>query len=285
MPLRLPSNPPAVRNLLNSALRRLEAQYDAKVMPRTPDHCLTCGGKKSFRWKDPNTGEVIDWECNCIEQYQLRLFLLNAGIEKQYQDLSLMDAHALEPDALALLADYFEYADAYVNQGLGLLLYGESGTGKTLISTLLLKHLLKKGYDGYFTPFSKMINSSVDGWYDQQERQWYIKRVVNAGVLVIDDIGHEPKARRETVLPIFNETLRARIAGARPTFITTNLSLSDLESYYRLGHLEKETYDFLSILRGCSIFLGFKGESYRNREGEEKRQNAREGLRRPAVME
>lgn len=285
MPLQLSPNPPAVRNLLNEALRRLEAEYDPKVMPRTPDKCLTCGGKKTFRWKHPDTGEVVDWECNCVEQYQLRLYLLNAGIEKQYQNLSLMDAHALEAGALALLGDYFEYADAYVNQGLGLVLYGESGTGKTLISTLLLKHLLRKGHDGYFTPFSKMINSSVDGWYNQEHRQWYIKRIVNAGILVIDDIGHEPAARRATVLPIFNETIRTRMAGSRPTFITTNLSLNDLESYYRLDHLEKETYDFLSILKGCSIFLGFTGESYRNREGEEKRQNAREGLRRPAVME
>lgn len=274
--LTLSPNPPAIRNLLNADLDRLESLYGPKVLPRGPRGCPTCKGTGHFRWKTIG-GEPAEWQCNCSEQYQLHLFLLNAGIDLRYQRLSWADIEGVEPEALAMVVDYIDHDRAYVNQGLGLVLHGVNGTGKTLLATLLLKRLLKKSYDGYFTTFQTLISNFTEGWYNQDQRKWFAKRIYNAGLLVIDDIGHEDRRRLETVVPMLDEMVRARVAGARPTFLTTNLSLKDVKDLY--------LNNVMSLLMGSSIMHEFTGDDYRSREAEETRKMARDGLCRPIVLE
>src|SRR5215469_1418460 len=92
---KLDPNPPTIRNLLNEDLFRLERQYNAKDLPRDPWKCRTCGGKKTFMWYN-DEGNVAEHECDCLAQYQLRLTLLNAGIDWAYQGLSLRDIEHME---------------------------------------------------------------------------------------------------------------------------------------------------------------------------------------------
>lgn len=207
----------------------------------TPDNCVTCRGQKTFRWRD-EAGEVAEYQCACKDQWAIFITLLHCGIEKAYQQLRWADVQA-EPEAVAKVQHYMAHASSYVNAGCGLIFHGEMGTGKTMLSTLLLKNLVGKGYDGYFTNFGEMVSRFTEGYHDIEHRAWFRRRIENAKVLVIDEIGRETMQKRQeggelksfatsVVGSTFDMVLRHRVAAALPTVITTNRDLRELTESY-----------------------------------------------------
>lgn len=261
--------PSAVRTLSTVDTERLRKKYPDLQM--SLQDCPTCKGKRKYR-------SSLDRyeECNCEGQFKLHRFLLNAGIDLNYQRLSWTDCTAVQKEALAQVMEYEEYVDGYVNAGIGLLLYGDKGAGKTLLITLLMKMLLSKGFDAYFITFQELIDVYTQTWRDSEEKAWFEKRVRNAGILGIDDIGRENKGRIEIVESMFDHIIRARVGAARPTLITTNRSMEDFLSFYRSN--------VMSLLGESSIKIHVTGEDYRPRHKEAKLADARAGINRPIVL-
>lgn len=280
--MKLPPNPPAIRTLRDEELTRLKGLYPD--LPHSLKGCKTCRGTGTFQWKDPSyeTGpglppwRAIEWECNCVEQFVLHRYLLNAGVELSYQRLSWVDAAGAEQGAQDVVLEYVDHADQYAGMGLGLMLHGRRGTGKTMLTTLLLKMLLAKGLDAYFVTFQDLIDIYVSGWRNETERAWFDRRIRNAGVLGIDDVGRENKARVEMVESMFDHVIRPRVAAARPTIITTNKSLDELRSLYR-GNV-------MSLLTESCIEYEFSGEDYRETAKVNRIAEARGGLTRPLTL-
>ena len=276
-PVELAPLPSTIRLLRNDEMERLRKRHPR--LPASPKHCPTCGGSGTFRWwvgSGPDR-EVAEYRCNCPEQWALHLYLLNANIGDVYQRLSWDDL-AAEPGAVEKVTDYLKNARAFVRSGIGLMMHGEKGTGKTMLTTLTLKHLLGMGYDGYFTTFSEMIDTYTGGWNDAEEKAWFHKRIKNTQILAMDDVGREYQGRKQTGLPesTFEEVLRHRTSAASPTIITTNLSLSRVQEGYG-GNI-------MSLLRERSTTYEFTGEDFRERQHDRVLEEARMGLTRPVVL-
>jgi DNA replication protein DnaC len=237
--------------------------------------CLTCGGRGFYRGYDDGN-QIVEKSCDCVTQFKLHRQLLNAGISLQYQRLGWMDCHAVEDGAMTVVMDYFQHAEGYVRAGIGLLLHGEKGTGKTLLVSLLLKRLLSDGYDVQMITFQELIDVYTQSWRDPEEKLWFDKRVRNAGVLGIDDIGREHKGRMEIVESMFDHIIRARIAAARPTLITTNQSRDKFLTFYQSN--------IMSLLDEGSIKYCFTGDDYRPSLLERRTNEARAGISRPIVL-
>lgn len=274
--------PAGVSLLGTSDLDRLRVLFPKvippKGMPMRPQDCPTCLGKREFMWwADQERKEIVTYECNCIEQWVLHIYFLNANIGKAYQTLSWVDVEA-EPGAVEKVKEYREMADSYIQAGCGLILYGEMGTGKTMLATLLLKKLLATGHQGYSIMFADMIKRLTSGWYDQDEKAWFQRRIENAGVLVVDDIGREYQGMRQSGLPesMFDNVLRHRVASALPTIITTNLDMTKLNEAYG-GNI-------LSLLRERSVTYRFTGEDFRDRQRHRLDEETSLGLTRPIVV-
>lgn len=271
--------PETIRLLTNPELERLRTRYPR--LPESPERCVTCEGTGSFRWYGAKVGEgpppVVTYECSCTDQWVLHTYLLNANIGDAYQRLSWGDV-ATEQGALDKVADYLEHASSYVRAGVGLILYGGVGTGKTMLATLVLKQLLAQGYDGYFTTFSEMIDTYTGGWNDPEERAWFHRRIKNAEVLVLDDIGREYQGRTKSGLPesTFDEVLRHRVAAATPTIITTNLDLTKLQEGYG-GNV-------MSLLHERSSTYRFTGEDFRDNARTRLVDEVAAGLTRPVTL-
>jgi DNA replication protein DnaC len=152
--------------------------------------------------------------------------------------------------------EYVENREAYIGRGLGLVLTGSRGTGKTLLANLLVKDLISHGVTCYATTFSDMIESFAEGWRDREVSRWFSQRVRNAQVLLIDDLGRERNKGPESVGDnMLESTIRYRVANNLPTLITTNLTEADVGTGYG-GHT-------MSLLSEKAIFLPVPGADAR----------------------
>lgn len=293
----LPPLPSGVRSLSNEEVDRLEALYPD--LPR-PSQCITCDGAKAFKWwhcEDDGARTIALYDCPCLDQRKLHRFLLNSGIGLTYQRLGWDDL-VVENSAIDWVkGDYLANCDAYVKNGVGIILRGDRGTGKTLLGTLLLRSLLARGHDGYFTTFGEMVSMFMSTFRDRDEQQWFHRRVRNAGVLVLDDPGRERKQRRwvgseaadtlgiksgqhefssATTEALFEEVLRARVASSRPTIIMTNLSIEDMTTLYG-EHL-------VSLLRERAVVQRCEGDDFRDHARMRIDEEVRSGLQRPVMI-
>jgi DNA replication protein DnaC len=262
----------AIRTLSDEETDRLKKRYSDLQM--SLNSCRTCRGSKKYRAYDGDT--VAEFECDCVTQFKLHRLLLHSGIELNYQRLSWTDCVGVNDDVLKEVLDYAQNANVYVNAGMGLLLHGDRGTGKTLLITLLLKMLLGNGFDVHFVTFQELIDMYTQTWRDPGEKAWFDRRLRNAGVLAIDDIGREYKGRLELVESMFDHIIRARVGSARPTLLTTNKTLEELRALYQSN--------VMSLLEESTIKLYFSGEDYRPKLNGRRVEEVRQGIVRPIVL-
>lgn len=239
MSKQLPRLPDTVRTLRDDESKHLLLQFPG--LPKSLKDCPTCQGMKEFRWYDyPHSDkrEIVTYECSCADQIRLNKFFLHAGLGHSYQVLSWADVDNNvmldNAEAMLALAEYWQNSMYYVARGFGLMLHGGYGTGKTMLSSLLLKRLLThgRGLDGYFTTFTDLLDRDEIGWSDKDAAQWFNRRITNAEVLVIDDIGKEHSARKGLSSSLLDNMLRTRVQHDRPTIFTTNLTMDEFRKTY-----------------------------------------------------
>lgn len=265
----------------------LWARYGRNCIP-PPERCITCGGTGTFKWYVRPTTEVAEFKCNCEDQHRLATQLLLAGIGFRYQKL---DWHDLVVEIPPAIHTYLADAKLIVPTGQGLMLYGPPGTGKSLLVTLLLKGLIAKGHQGFFTTYADILTDLTLNKFDEERHERFEQRVKLVGVLVIDDIGQEQKQRvylRNTEATgtvdihttqaeeAVQRVLRARVGNQLPTFITTNLDIEDFKTKYGRN--------VASLLDEQVTVVKLGGEDWRRRSGDRATEEARAGLKRPVVL-
>lgn len=243
---------------------------------RAASPCITCGGKKIFLHLNVR-GEVGEYECPCREQWMLYMHLLNSGLDVGHQRMSWDDIDAQVPgDVLDAVINYVEKADSYVRAGVGLILRGDHGTGKTLLATLLLKKLIQRGHDGYFVSAHDLVETYTGGWKKDAEKRLF-NRYLSASFLVIDEVGREGKGRQNITDTLFDHLVRRRVAGDKPTIITTNMSMEELRTGYG-GSV-------MSLLAEHNTSIEVAGGDYRPRRNVRLQAEIEKGAVRPLVLE
>jgi len=119
---------------------------------------------------------------------------------------------------------YVENFSELRKNGKGLLLYGNTGTGKTYAACEIANALIDKGYPVLVTNFARILNT-LQGTFEKQE---YIDGFNNFQLLVIDDLGIE----RDTAYAkeqVFN-IIDSRYRSGLPMIITTNLTMEKIKN-------------------------------------------------------
>lgn len=119
---------------------------------------------------------------------------------------------------------YVENFSELRKNGKGLLLYGNTGTGKTYTACEIANALIDKGYPVLVTNFARILNT-LQGTFEKQE---YIDGFNNFQLLVIDDLGIE----RDTAFAkeqVFN-IIDSRYRSGLPMIITTNLTMEKIKN-------------------------------------------------------
>lgn len=235
--------------LSDADLKRLEDQYPELKSGK----CPTCASNKSYRWK----GE--QHPCVCEQQKRLYVRYLNAGIGDTYQRLSWTDVQF--DVAGSPLAGYLDNAEDYVRAGMGLLIHGPVGTGKTLLGNLVIKELVKLGYDCFGTTFASTVEAFTAGWGNNKaEKEWFARKFMHSQVLLLDDLGKEFRSDSGLSPTTFDHIIRTRVQSARPTILTTNMTAAELKNGYGAA--------VLSMLVEQSVEIELSGEDYRPKRKE-----------------
>jgi DNA replication protein DnaC len=272
--LALTSNPDVVMPLSTGDYQRLEETYSG-LWSDPSKTCLTCEKKNEFRTM--REGREVLMRCECVEQWMLHLWMLNAGLGLAYQRLGWHHIDGIAQATRDKIIEYLDHSMELTDIGHALTLWGPPGTGKTLLLTLVQRMLMGFGFDTYFCLFNQLINLHTAGWRSDDSRRWFERRVMNAGHLFIDDMGKENAGRGgEMIGSLVDELLRHRIQHGRTTFVSTNVKPEDLEDRYYTGTL--------GLFTEVNAIIEVQGENYRDVRRQQLADQAKKGLRFPVVI-
>ena len=146
----------------------------------------------------------------------------------------------------------------------GLNLCGLQGNGKSTMAKAILRMIRDLNYSGhfkfmgeYFTVDTRSIKATDICTLHKAEDYQSIRNLKQTSILVIDDLGEEPKEVLVYGTPIYpvREVLESRYDSLKFTILTSNLSPKDLPEHYGWRVVDRFKEMFHQV--------PFKGNSYR----------------------
>jgi len=258
--------------------------------------CGLCRTRKEadVPWPDLRTGKVrlrrVGTLCECrrreAELLEKRVERVNfeadlkrlreTGLSsREYLRYTFADDDLRNREHSNLCRKYVELWERHKANNTGLLLYGDTGTGKSFLAGCIANALLQHLVPVTVMSFPQLLPVLYDGG---ELARRAINRVSACDLLVIDDLGVE--SGTETALQHVFRVVDARALAGKPLIVTTNLSLERLKAPVDLAH--KRIYD--RILGLCPIRIRVSGPSRREAEAEAKRAEAVELMRAKSLV-
>ena len=184
-------------------------------------------------------GEAPSRFCECFEK-NLRMKQFEdgsmAGVREQNFDTFDPNYIPEEGGQRALLLNVRDrceqYADKFPNlRILNLVLSGASGLGKTFLLNCIYERVVSRGHSALrvsaYRMFEAMRRQHLSNSADEQTFQ----QLIDAPLLLIDDLGSEPMMRNITVEYLFT-LLNERLAAKRHTVVATNMTRDQVMAHY-----------------------------------------------------
>lgn len=160
--------------------------------------------------------------------------------------------------------NYVKSWDKMKAENIGLLFWGDVGTGKTYLAACIANALIEQEASVVMLNFSHILNAGFE------TRNELIEAISRCALLIIDDFGSERES--EYGLETIHSVLDARYSCGKPMIVTTNLSLQMIHNPTDVMH--KKIYD---RLENC-VPVQFTGESFRKGIGNQKMEKFRQIL-------
>ena len=147
-----------------------------------------------------------------------------------------------------------EYAESFDINSQNILMYGETGLGKTHLSLAIAGEVIEKGFHVIYNSAQNIFNELQRERFGKGETDGqYEAMLLECDLLVIDDLGAE-FSTSFTDAALYN-IINTRINTSLPTVISTNLNLKALEERY--------SRRISSRLIGEYVLQGFVGADVR----------------------
>ena len=149
---------------------------------------------------------------------------------------------------------YVEHWPEAFKKNIGLLLFGDVGTGKSFLARCIANALLDQDVPVLMTNFPTIL-SRLCGTFGE-DRTDFLDSLGDYDLLIIDDLGAERNT--EYALEQMFSIIDSRYRSNKPLIVTTNLKLDELKHPPDLAHAR--IYD--RILECCAPIL-FAGKNFR----------------------
>ncbi len=123
-----------------------------------------------------------------------------------------------------------EYALNFDKDGGNLLLLGGAGLGKTHLSLAIANEVLKNSHSVIYMSVQNLINKLSAETFSYSGSTEVSDSVLDCDLLIIDDLGSEMSTSFSQA-SIYN-IINTRIMRSKPTVISTNLTLDEIERQY-----------------------------------------------------
>jgi DNA replication protein DnaC len=175
-------------------------------------------------------------------------FASRCRIPPRYEECSLSNFEVGANSLRSALEKALRYCDGYpylgtTDEGLGLLLSGDNGVGKTHLAVGVLRELVvERGASGQFWDFHELIRE-IKNSYNHDTRTTEVQvlePVVQTDVLLLDDLG----AWRMTdwMIDTLFYVLNSRYLAKRATIVTTNFQDVDRQTSLRADHMQRKEF-------------------------------------------
>lgn len=255
-----------------SAAVREEGDYERNGLL----YCGKCNTPKECRIDLGGALRIVGCACDCKnklyeekrerdrqEEERLKIDSLRlTGIA----DKGLRNCRFENADSSALIEKCKRYAERWDDvrsENMGMLLWGDTGGGKTYAAACVANAVIDKGHPAMITSFPRILAAGFD------EREELLQKIRKFSLLVLDDLGaeRETEAALETVYAVIDE----RYKSGKPLIVTTNLHLKEIQEPKDVAH--RRIYD--RVLEMCTPVLVQKA-AYRTSKASHKMRMAKE---------
>ncbi len=190
--------------------------------------CPDCNGTG---WKIVEREEVSGAvRCECVKAQRAASLESEAGIPPLYRNASFdnfslpRDNPVEFPAMQRIFLEVRGYTRTFpAGKEPGLLLMGDTGTGKTHLAVAALRALIAKGHEGLFFDYQHLLDSIRAGYNptsDAADREAY-RKAMEAEILLIDDLGNN--RAKDWIEDTVTSILTWRCNHHKATIVTTNL--------------------------------------------------------------
>ena len=156
---------------------------------------------------------------------------MGTGIPKRFRGVGFdrKPIADMDPALVRQIRAYVNGLDRNLDQGKGLWLFGDVGTGKTSLAMLISKHALEAGRSAAIYSMPRLLAEIKETFGDGSSRSYMqlFERLCSVDLLQIDDLGAE--MRTEWVLEQLYSIVNERWQNERSIIVTSNLgALEDL---------------------------------------------------------
>jgi DNA replication protein DnaC len=272
-----------MNGILNSIAAAADKANPMKAGDYERDGVLICGKCNTPKqvivpWPDGTTHKV-GCLCACAsaeieaerqrEKAEAEQRRINALRVNGIQDTDLRGCTFDNSKPLPMIEKAKRYVDKWPQmraENIGLLMWGDTGNGKTYTAACIANALIDKRVPVLVTSFGKIL-TAVTGMF-ADERVKYIESLQEFPLLVLDDLGTERQSSfaLETVYTVIDNRYKAKL----PIIVTTNIPMTELKQAPNMDY--QRIYD--RILEMC-VPLHFTGDSLRKAAAAEKLERAR----------
>jgi len=194
-----------------------------------------------------DTGYIGVKKCHCLKQAIVQLLYSQSNLddileEENFSKCSLdyyssnhidplTGRSSLESMQTALKACH-AFVDTFSKEFHNILLYGDTGVGKTFLSHCIAKELMDTSYSVIYLTSDQLFKIFAQNTFGRKEdkNEEAYEHIYNCDLLIIDDLGTEGP-NSFTVSQLF-VCMNERILRRKSTIISTNLALDDIKNIY-----------------------------------------------------